>query len=267
MELGALSITPFLLLITATLCFLLDGLSSTSWSLYRYFGLWERKILRDLATLSFLLINLIVIECDDAGSASVFLWMCVFLATCCFPPVVLTILGLASGTSEPNPHQIFMSGRSTCVVLFTLRHAAVAAFIGVIPAIDGAIAIQLLRRTFTRVIRYDLVPVSDGLYSSIRTVYLLAIVVARIAMVKMETPIPNPTTPGLTMLASVAFLIINFTMHQLTQFGIMIGRMSFQEGRANLLPNQSGVRNTFSVTGTLAFALWSTILLVLAVTF
>ncbi|KAI2491736.1 Zinc carboxypeptidase [Fragilaria crotonensis] len=39
MELGVLSITPFLLLLTAGLCFLLDGQSSMKWSTYKYFGI------------------------------------------------------------------------------------------------------------------------------------------------------------------------------------------------------------------------------------
>ena len=265
MELGVLSITPFLLLLTTGLCFLMDGQSSMTWSQYKYFGLWERKVLRDLATIAMLLINVGVIECDDAGAAAVFLWMCVLTATCCFPPIVLTVLGLASGISEPNPHQIFCAGRSVSVILFSLRYAAVAAFLGGFAAIDGAIIVQLLRRNLTFVVRYDLVPVSDGIWSSIGSEYLTGFLAVRFSMWAIDTRFEE--VPWLTIFASVAFPLINFLIHQMTLLGIKIGMLVFREGRSNLLPNQLGVRNAFSVYGTLAFCIWSSLLLVLAVTF
>jgi hypothetical protein len=265
MELGVLSITPFLLLLTAGLCFLLDGQSSMKWSQYKYFGLWERKVLRDMSTLAFLLINLVVIECDDSGTAAVFLWMCVLVATCCFPPIVLTILGLASGIAEPNPHQIVGAGRSACVVLFALRHAAVAAFLGIAPAVDGAILSQLLRRSLTCVVRYDLVPVSDGIWSSLSSAFLFGFLGIRFAMWAVESQFE--TLPWLTIIATVAFLLINFIVHQMTRLGITIGILVYREGRCNVLPNQLGVRNSFSLSGTLSFCMWCSLLLVLAVTF
>ncbi|KAI2491029.1 hypothetical protein MHU86_23535 [Fragilaria crotonensis] len=265
MELGVLSITPFLLLLTAGLCFLLDGQSSMKWSTYKYFGLWERKVLRDMSTLAFLLINLVVVECDDSGSAAVFLWMCVLVATCCFPPIILTILGLAGGIAEPNPHQIVGAGRSACVVLFALRHAAVAAFLGIAPAIDGAILSQLLRRSFTFVVRYDLVPVSDGIWSSLSSAYLFGFLGVRFAIWAVESQFD--TLPMLTIIATVAFLLVNFIVHQMTRLGITIGILVYREGRGNVLPNQLGVRNAFSLSGTLSFCMWCSILLVLAVTF
>lgn len=265
MELGVLSITPFLLLLTTGLCFLMDGQSSIQWSQYKYFGLWERKVLRDLATIAMLLINVGVIECDDAGAAAVFLWMCVLMATCCFPPIVLTVLGLASGISEPNPHQIFSAGRSVSVILFSLRYAAIVAFLGAFAAIDGAILVQLLRRNLTFVVRYDLVPVSDGIWSSIRSEYLTGFLAVRFSMWAIDTRFEE--IPWLTIFATAAFALINFIMHQMTVLGIKVGMLVFREGRSNLMPNQLGVRNAFSVYGTLAFCIWSSLLLVLAVTF
>lgn len=265
MELGVLSITPFLLLLTAGLCFLLDGQSSMKWSHYKYFGLWERKVLRDLATLAFMLINVVVIECDDSGSAALFLWMCVLVTTCCFPPIILTTLGLASGIAEPNPHQIVSAGRSACVLLFALRHAAVASFLGIAPALDAAILSQLLRRNLTFVVRYDLVPVSDGIWSSLSSNYMYAFLGCRCAMWFIESRLG--ALPWLTVIATVSLLVVNFLVHQMTRLGITIGILVYREGRSNVLPNQLGVRNAFTFAGTLSFCIWSSLLLVLAVTF
>ena len=265
MELGMLSVTPFLLLLTAGICFLIDGQSSMKWSSYKYFGMWDRKVMRDMATIAVLVINLVVIECDEAGMAAVFLWLCVITATCCFPPIILTILGSASGIPEPNPHQIFSAGRGATVVLFALRHSAVAAFLGILPAVDAAILMQLLRRNLTFVVRYDLVPVSDGIWTSIGSEFLIGFLVVRISMWAIETRFED--VPWLTIIASLAFPLINFLVHQLTLVGIKIGTLVYREGRSNVLPNQSGVRNAFSVYGTLAFCAWSSILLLLAVTF
>ena len=267
MELGVLSITPFLLLATAILSLLLDGQSSVKWSqtVRSRFGRWERKVLRDILTIAFLLLNIVVIECDGAGSAALFLWMSVLVSSCCFPPIILTILGLASGISAPNPHQIVSSARTAPVVHFALRHAAIAGFLGVGPLVDCVIVSQLLRRNLSILVRYDLVPVSDGIWSSISSEYLVGFAGIRTALWALESQ--ARVIPWLTIISIVAFLVINFVVHQLTVLGISIGSLVFREGRSNVLPNQLGVRNTCSVSGTLAFCIWASLLMVLAVTF
>lgn len=265
MELGVLSMTPFFLLLTVGLCFLLDGSSSFKWSNYKYFGTWERTVLRDMATLALFVINIVIIETDDAGIGAVLFWLCVLCATCFFPPIVLTVLGAASGIPEPNPHQIFSAGRDASVVLFALRHAAIAGFLGFLPAIDAAIVGQLLRRNMMIVVRYDLVPVSDGIWSSIGSEFLTGFLGIRFSMWAIDTRFDE--VPWITIIASIAYPLVNFLVHQLTLLGIKIGTLVFREGRANVLPSKLGVRNAFSVYGTVAFCLWSSMLMFLIAAF
>jgi hypothetical protein len=265
MELGMLSITPFLLMLSVGLCSLLDGESSFKWSTFKYIGKWKRTILRDMATLALFVINIVIIETDDAGLAAVCFWLFVVSATCFFPPIILTILGSASGISEPNPHQVFSAGRDAPVVLFALRHAAISGFLGFLPGIDAAIIGQLLRRHLLLVVRHDLVPVSDGIWSSIGSEYLLGFMGIRFAMWAIETRFDE--MPWITLISTVAYLLVNFLFHQLTLLGIRIGTLVFREGRANVLPSKLGVRNAFSVYGTVSFCLWSSMLMFLAATF
>lgn len=220
-----------------------------------------------MATLGLLAINVVIIEADDAGVAAVFLWLTVTTATCFFPPILLTILGSAGGVAEPTQHQVFDAGRSARIVLFTLQHGAMIGFLGLSSWIDAVLIFQIVCRTLpTLVARYNIAPISDGFWCNIGTEFLAGFLGIRFSMWAIETRLEQ--IPWLTIvLASLVYPLMNFLQFQMTLIGIKVGSLVFREGRANVLPSQLGVRNAFSVYGTLSYCIWGTMLLMVAVTF
>jgi len=267
MLLGIFSIIPFILLIASVSCLLMDGQSSLKWNSVKI-GKFDRKIMRDIITMALLTANVVVIECDNsdyAASSAVFLWIVTVTATIFFPPVILTVLGLASGISEPNPHQIFCAGRCAVVVSFVLRHAALVGFIGLSPAIDAVLLLQLARKNITFVVCHNLVPYNDGIWSMLGNDALLILLAGRFSIWVLQTQLQE--IPVLPILATTFLLVINYVFQSLTHLGIMMGSIVFLEGRKNILPGHMNIRSAFSVNGTTVFLLWSTLLLILAVTF
>ena len=265
MELGLLSITPLCLMLTVALCLVIDGQSSLMWSSYRYARI-ERKVMRDMTTIILIAINLIIIECDDAGITAVFLWMVVMMSTCFFPPFVLTVLLMAGGLSyEPISHHILSSGRDASVVIFALRHAALASFLGYQPALDAALIMQLARRNFVFVTVYELVPTADGVWCNFGSEFILGFLILRFSMWAIETKLEE--IPWLTIVATIVFPIMNFLVQHITRVGIQVGTLVFKEGRANVLAGQMGVRSAVSIYGTMIFSIWATLMLLLIVTF
>lgn len=262
--LGMFSFIPFLLLLLTGFCLIIDGKSSLKWSIFKVLK-FDRELLRDIATISLITANVVVIECDDVGFAAVFLWLVTMLATIFFPPVILTILGHASGISEPTPMQIFCAGRCALIVSFSLRHAALVGFMGLSPSLDAALLLQLIRRNMTFASRYELVPISDGIWSTCSNEALYIILATRLSIWVFQTQLQE--IPILTILATFFLLIINFLFHNLTLFGIRTGSVVFGEGRKSVVPGHLGAHNCFSVNGAISFVCWLSMLLLLAVAF
>eukprot|EP00547_Thalassionema_nitzschioides_P011560 CAMPEP_0194256030 /NCGR_PEP_ID=MMETSP0158-20130606/35840_1 /TAXON_ID=33649 /ORGANISM="Thalassionema nitzschioides, Strain L26-B" /LENGTH=664 /DNA_ID=CAMNT_0038994577 /DNA_START=17 /DNA_END=2008 /DNA_ORIENTATION=+ len=179
--LGVLSFIPFLLLVLTSSSLIIDGKSSLKWSTFKVWK-YDRKLIRDIATISLLTANILVIDYDGGEFSAVFLWIIVMLATVFFPPMILTILGLASGISEPTPLQVFCAGRCAVVISFALRHAALVGFIGLSPALDAALLLQLIRRNVTLAVRYDMVPIGDGIWSTLSNEALYGILATRFSI-------------------------------------------------------------------------------------
>lgn len=258
--------TPAIVLLTTATCFLLDGRSALQWTHHKLLrGRIERPILCDMATSGLLAINVVMIEADDAGIVAVFLWLTVLTATCFFPPILLTILGSAGGIAEPTPMQVFDSGRSARIVLFTLQHGAMIGFLGLSPWIDAVLIFQLVCRALpVFVVKHNFKPNFPGIWDKLGTEYLTGFLAIRFSMWAIETKLEE--IPWLTLITTLVYPLLNFLQYQLTFLGTKIGSLIFREGRANLLPSQLGVRSAFSVYGTLSYCIWGTMLLLVAAT-
>jgi hypothetical protein len=167
------------------------------------------------------------------------------------------MLESCNGVNQTVPTNVFCAGRAVPVVLFGMRHAFMAHLMGILPWLDAVLLQSVLRKFLPE----KLAPFcvwDDCFFSSIKTEVLLGYASGSVAIILVDWNKVDRLFE--TLGALILLLVVNHLTNKLVLLGNIVSQSIFSKVKQDLLPNQSGVRKEFSLTGVVCFCTWTCLL-------
>lgn len=252
-----------LLWILMIMCFSFDGKTSVEWTQQpRY---WRcGPDLEELCAVASWALVFCTILFDGGGVKASMEWLLVCTCTAYFPSHVVSMLESCNGVNRTVPTNVWNAGRAVPIVLFGMRHAITAHFAGMLPWLDAVLLQSVLRKFLPEKMAPFCVR-DDCFFSSIRTDVLLGYAAGSVAIILVDWN--NLDRLFETLGALILLLLVNHLTTKLVLLGDIVSRSIFNKVKFDLLPNQSGVRKEFSITGVVCFCTWTCLLGFIALSF
>jgi hypothetical protein len=236
--------------------FIKIGKNSVEW---QPTGQSEKLLVKCAAALSFS-IQLAALEYDS----QILSWIAVCVCSTFFPTFVITLIETVNGNNRgpAGPTDLWTAGRAVPIILFGLRYSLVAHVTDVVVCLDVAVYHTLLQRYSVTLLNQNFVVKDDCFLNDMPKKYLLGYAFGTLAMTTSTWWFTGtvPTWHYKSPLAFVLLAVVNYMINHLIALGGMIAALVFEEAKAEVLPNQSGVRKVCNLTGCILFTSWALLL-------
>jgi hypothetical protein len=236
--------------------FIKIGKNSVEW---QPTGPSEKLLVKCAAALSFS-IQLAALEYDS----QILSWIAVCVCSTFFPTFVITLIETVNGNNRgpAGPTDLWTAGRAVPIILFGLRYSLVAHVTDVVVCLDVAVYHTLLQRYSVTLLNQNFVVKDDCFLNDMPKKYLLGYAFGTLAMTTSTWWFTGtvPTWHYKSPLAFVLLAVVNYMINHLIALGGMIAALVFEEAKAEVLPNQSGVRKVCNLTGCILFTSWALLL-------